>query len=114
VTDLPASIRVGALVYQVCEDAETLRDAERSEGTGIYGAANHRRLIIAVDRTVPPGQQRDTLWHEVKHCVNYLAAFGGKDKLGEEEVVERTCSLELLVLRDNPSLVAFLLAEEPQ
>lgn len=65
-----------------------------------------------LDTTVPPAQQRDTLWHEVKHCVNYLAAFGGKDRLGEEETVGRTCSLELAALRDNPSLVAFLTEQD--
>lgn len=110
--ELPARIRVGPFVYTVETRHEQLRGAERSASSALHGSTEHRELRMLLDTSTPLAQQQDTLWHEVKHCVNYLAAFGGRDKLGEEDVVTRTASLELMVLRDNPTVVAFLLAEE--
>lgn len=107
--ELPARVRVGPFVYTVASDAVALREAEHASSPHIHGGCNNNQLRIVVDTSYPPGQQRDTLWHEVKHAVNYLADFGGKDRLDEEGVVGRTSSLELMVLRDNPALLAFLL-----
>lgn len=111
---LPSRIRVGPFWYRVSADPQELREWEH-DGTQpdhIHGGCHNARLFMLVDTTFPRGQQRDTLWHEVKHAINYLADVGGEDKLGEEEMVGRTSTLELMVLRDNPELVAFLLAED--
>jgi hypothetical protein len=108
---LPRTVQVGPFRYGITTDPETLREIERREGTACYGGANHRTLTLAVDVTVPPDQQRDTLWHEVKHAISNLAAIGD-GPLSEEQYVERSCSLELLVLRTNPALVAFLLEDD--
>lgn len=108
---LPRAVQVGVFRYRITTDPEVLRTIERQERAPCFGGANHRTLTLAVDTSVPPDQQRDTLWHEVRHAISNLAAIGG-EPLAEEEYVERTCSLELLVLRSNPALVAFLLAED--
>ena len=109
---LPVAVQVGPFRYTVTTDPEVLRDIERQERASCFGGANHRKLTIAVDASIPMDQQRDTLWHEVRHAIDNLAAIGGDDKISEEESVERTCSLELLVLRTNPALVQFLLGDD--
>ena len=56
-----------------------------------------------------PDVVRDTLFHEVKHAVNYIADL--RNHSTEEEFVTRGTPLELDILRNNESLTTFLLAE---
>jgi hypothetical protein len=105
--DLPTRLRVGPFVYTVQLDLARLRDFEQTQGAPQHGYTDRFTCEIVLDPTEAPGQRRDTLWHEVKHAVAGMAGYQGN--LPEEEVIARMSPLELLVLRDNPQLVAFLL-----
>lgn len=103
---LPETIKVGPYVYSVSRDESKLRQFEHERNGQYSGRSDHEKLEIQVDPNGAPAYQRETLWHEVKHCVLRLSGFSGK--AGEEEMICRSSPLELAVLRDNPDLVEFL------
>lgn len=108
----PATIKVAALRYGVHFDRAELAQAQKDAETNCLGATNHSQLRIVVDPLLPRDQRADTLLHEVEHAIFHVAGIGHKDKLTEHEVIERTNTLRLAVLRENPDLVAFLLGED--
>lgn len=102
----PTSIKIGPFVYTVSTDEAGLRRQEHAAKGACSGATSHPKLEIHIDPNDAPGQQRDTLWHEVKHAILNISGFDGKAT--EEEFIQRTSALELAALRDNPELVAYL------
>jgi len=69
---------------------------------------------ITVCTMYPFQDQRITLWHEIKHAIEYYLGVvqDGMDleKL-EEEICKQYSIAELTVLRDNPELRQFLFSE---
>lgn len=107
---MPKTIRVGPYVYDVATDEAWLRQQEHSRSGGLRGATDHQQLRIVVGPDMALGMQRQTLWHEVKHAV-IEAMTMSNDKRSDEDWISRTAPGELAVLRNNPDLVAFLIAE---
>lgn len=110
-TGMPERIKVGPFVYTISQDVATLQAHEREKGGGYAGYADHSRMLIVVDPTEAPCSQRETLWHEAKHAVHHLYANSG-DKADDETHIRKMAPMELAVLRDNPDLVAYLVAED--
>jgi hypothetical protein len=110
VTEMPARIKVGPYSYVVMQDAAKLQAWEREKKGAYSGYSDHQALeiVIGPDDALPV--RRETLWHEVKHCVVNL--FGEYGKLDDETYIRRTAPMELAALRDNPDLMAFLTAED--
>jgi len=106
-TPMPTSIKVGPYVYRVDEDEREIRKFEHNRSGAYGGCTDHALQTIHIDPTLAPTQRRETLWHEVKHCVVYLFQWDGKK--AEEEAIRMMAPMELAVLRDNPELVAYLL-----
>jgi hypothetical protein len=111
VSEAPKSIKVSAFRYQVFFDRAELATAQKESETSCLGAVNHDELRIVVDPKLPHDQQADTLLHEVEHAIFHAVGIHAKDKLTEHDVIERTNTLRLAVLRENPELVAFLMGE---
>lgn len=109
--EAPKSIKVSAFRYQVFFDRVELAQAQKDSETDCMGATNHSELRIVVDPKLPRDQQADTLLHEVEHTIFHAVGIHSKDKLTEHDVIERTNTLRLAVLRENPELVAFLVGE---
>lgn len=107
---LPDRIRVGPYVYRVYADTARLQAHEREKKAGYSGYTDHQLMEIVIDPSDAPCHKRETLWHEVKHAVVNL--FGEYGKLDDEMHIRRTAPMELAVLRENPALVAYLLAED--
>jgi hypothetical protein len=109
-TDLPASVQIGARRYSISQDADAVRATEhRIQSSGIYGAIDHRDLSIVLAPDQAEGQLRDTLLHEVLHGVMAITGGGVDD---EEELVLRITPTLLDTLRRNPELVTYLMDEE--
>jgi hypothetical protein len=104
----PRAIRVGPLVYTVSEDRTQLLEAVRAEQSGLLGITDHSAATITLDKRQAPCMKRDTLLHEVLHCLTQTTGIA--DELGdnEEGVVRRLAPALLGVLRDNAKLVAYL------
>lgn len=74
----------------------------------VYGRTYERELAIVVAPTVP-SQERDTLLHELLHAIWAHTGLSYEDD-EQERVVGALAPWLLGALRDNPRLVAFLLA----
>lgn len=109
-TSMPERIRVGPFVYTIVQDVAKLQARERERRDAYSGYSDHAKMEIVIGPDEAACSQRETLWHEVKHCVVHL--FGEYGKMDDETYVRRTAPMELAVLRDNPALVRYLLAED--
>lgn len=107
---MPDRVRVGPYVYTVSQDVAKLQEHERSKRGAYSGYSDHSKMEIVVGPDEAACSQRETLWHEVKHCVVYL--FGEYGKMDDETHIRRMAPMELAVLRDNPDLAAYLLSHD--
>lgn len=111
--ELPAVVVVGPYRYTVDTDELARLRIEHAEARQLSGRTDHDLLRIYVDTTEAAAidTRRDTLCHEVLHCLAFLAGLSaewGSEK--EEAAVRRLSPLLLDALRRNPDLVAYLLA----
>jgi len=121
-SDLPSTIQIGSVTYTVTIDPdEWMRYEHENPERGFYGRTNHTRALILIDPESSADVARQTLWHEVMHalCETTMGSPDwrglGKEKSDREEAVVRAFeSPTLLVLRDNPELVAYLTGEGRQ
>lgn len=107
VASLPATIRVGPYVYDV-----QLRPDD--DGSSVWARIRYRERTLRVDPGLSPQMQRTAILHEVAHAVNDLGGFSSEKywPKAEEQQVTATSPIWLLVLRDNPMLVEFLMAAD--
>lgn len=120
-SSMPAELRIGTVVYKVTVDADDWMRIEHStQSKGYYGHTHHKSATIYLNPESTPDVLRLTLWHEVLHAVAEtmmgspdLRALPGapesKDD-AEEAVIRMLEHPTLVVLRDNPELVAYLTA----
>lgn len=101
---LPKTLAVGPYTYAV-EDCEAL-DADDLRAV----TDTDRHTIRIVTACMSPALARSTLLHEALHAVHVTAGITGDAKLTPEQFVSRCEPGLYALLRDNPSLVAFLLA----
>lgn len=108
--DMPRTIKVGPYVYTVSTDESSLRRLEHEMKEAHAGHTSHHNLSIQIDPNHIAGYQRDTLWHEVLHCVAGVVNL--QTELNEEAIIGSLSGMTLAVLRDNPDLVAYLTAPD--
>lgn len=99
----PDRLRVGPHVWRV------RRRALDADGE-LYGRTEEQRLLITIAPGRAPSQERDTLLHELLHALWSHCALDQDDD-EQERIVRSLAPWLLAALRDNPQLVAFLLAE---
>lgn len=114
---MPSTVQVGMVTYQVHSDpGDWMRVEHENQRKGDYGHCDHTTAMIHINPDCSPDVARLTLWHEVLHCLcetvmaspNWRGLGQSKDDR-EETVVRILESPTLLVLRDNPKLLAYLL-----
>lgn len=110
-TEMPKSVKVGPYTYAVSTDEAAIRKFEHEKQSRHAGHTSHSELAIHVDPHNAAGYQRDTLWHEVLHCIVNVVNL--QPKLSEEEIICTISHMTLAVLRDNPDLVAYLTGDDP-
>jgi Zn-dependent peptidase ImmA (M78 family) len=114
---LPTSVRIGSQVYAIYE-----RTNREDAGLGDSHAYTYTDGgFIVIDRDLNPQLKRRYLMHELLHAVMFV--FGQEDKPSKEERTDTNENLEhwfiylvqeplVMLLRDNPLLVKFLLAND--
>lgn len=112
----PTQIKVGPREYSVRWDDETYRRVSLDEGRELEGNSNHPREEMMLRPGRGANWTADTLLHETLHAVLNLHGVN-LDNVKEvadleEYLVSVTSPLLLMVLRDNPDLLAFLLEPE--
>lgn len=109
---MPSKIKLGSQTWEVLEQArKTAYDDD------VYGFTNDKEYVIVVDAGLPLGVKRTTLLHELLHAVRFT--FGGSfapgPKTSYTDMEHYWIGLYeeplVMLLRDNPELVAFLTDE---
>jgi Zn-dependent peptidase ImmA (M78 family) len=94
VKQLPKSIKVGPITYEVVQEARIAGDQK-------YGAILYGQSEIVMQAGLSPQHQQIVLWHELIHAM--LTQYGLTD---HDERIELALSHGIVgVLQDNPGLV---------
>ena len=110
---LPASVKIGSQIWSLSEqDRKTAYDDE------VYGFTNDREYVIVIDAGMAFGVKRTTLLHEILHAIRFT--FGGSFKPAksteyldwEHYFIGLYEEPLIMVLRDNPEVLAYLMAGE--
>lgn len=117
---MPASVKVGALVFEVTDDEnDWIRIEHATQMKGNYGYTTRLESRIYLNPSQSPSNLRLTLWHEVLHALHEGVMgrpdwrhLGATNEDREESVISAWEHPTLQVLRDNPDLVAYLLVDE--
>ncbi len=105
---IPKQVDVGPHQYEVVTEERAVL-ALRDEGK--YGITRVDRLEIHIDDAGAQTQVADTLLHEILHCIWDQGGLRMEDPGLEERVVSSLTTGILAVLRQNPKVVKFLLAD---
>lgn len=111
-TKLPSKVQIGSQTWEIIEKA---RKGDLSLSEDSFGYTMHRENLIVLDSSMSPSRKRQTLLHEILHAIRY--SFGSPvtpRKTDEAETWEHyyIAMYEeglLLVLRDNPEVLDYLL-----
>ena len=99
---LPIHIKVAGTVYHLPERDDYL------DGKGNLGETDPNTLIILVHTEMEQQKRRVVAWHEVLHAVTN--AYNTGSELSEEQVRGLTEGT-FQVMRDNPELMRYILAD---
>jgi hypothetical protein len=110
---VPSRLRVGPFVYEIVLDSRHIDRGNRGE----YNGSN---LVLRLDPTMPAGRMRVTLLHELFHAVfdaaghrqGFATADDEAQDKAREAFIDALSPGLLLVLRENPGLVAYLTGED--
>lgn len=113
--ELPKRVLVGTQVWTVVERTRT-SDGMLSEPN--FGYTLPQENLIVIDKFATPSRKRQTLMHEILHAIRYT--FGNpttpskKDEfeLWEHHFIGMYEEGILLVLRNNPDVLTYLLETE--
>jgi hypothetical protein len=118
----PKQIKVlGQRVAVDYSNAHLIQSTDKGDNLPLYGSFDADYSTIMVAQHQGREMKRETILHETLHAV--MSAMGMKDYLGrcgasrnkcDHEVVVEALGVGLLaVLRDNPTLVAYLTDRSP-
>lgn len=112
---LPKKIKIGTQIWEVTEQKRK-HNSDFQDGT--YGYTIDKDNTIVLDAEMAPSIRRVTLLHELLHAIRYI--FGGSYRPSKSTsydewehyfigIYEEPL---LMVLKDNPELMEFLLAND--
>ncbi len=78
---------------------------------GYAGRSDHEAGKIYLDIDLGQGYPQETMAHEFCHVLWRLAGLYHEGPKKEEEIIRRIAPWLIVVLRDNPELVKFLVSE---
>ena len=107
----PKAVQVGPYRYTVECDQAAIDRAGQEMGGNLAGHANHAALRIDLAPDLARDYEAETLLHEVLHGVFCVTGIGRDFRDAEEPIVARMAPMLLDVLRRNPDLVAYLVAD---
>lgn len=113
---MPKTLTIGAVVWTVTADPDDwMRHENAVQCKGAYGHSEPMQAVIYISPETSPDNQRLSLWHETMHalCETVMGSphwsnLGEGPTEREERIVRSFESPIVLVLRDNPALVAYL------
>lgn len=108
VAQMPSAVQVGPFVYAVAIDDAGLNAEAVTQRQGLDGVTDMATKRIYLRSKLAPEYEAETLLHEVIHTINDMVGLMDD---GEETRTRAQSPALLDVLRRNPQLVSFLLAQ---
>ena len=105
--ELPETVKIGGARWTLVGDADA---ANRLKEDSLYGTMLESKQIIRIDTTNTEAKVAESLLHELIHAIQCAYITPG-DRTEERFVKTFTAGL-FQVLRDNPDVVAFILARK--
>lgn len=118
---VPTKIKIGAQDWTVIERS---RDDDGLINDESYGYTLQKSNLIVLDKHCPPSRKRQTLFHELFHAIRFSNGSSGIKPNVEDVQSDELISIwehyfiamyedtMLSVLRENPSLMNYLLSQE--
>ena len=113
--ELPKQVRIGTQVWKIVQRSRT-NDGMLGEDN--FGYTLNKENVIVIDSQIAPSRKKQTLMHEILHAIRFTFGNPNTPKKTEDiDVWEHffIASYEeglLLVIRDNPNVLAYLLEKE--
>jgi len=104
----PTQVWVGATPYSIEYNHDKLMQKCGEERKSLLGVSNHHNLTILIDDGVAEQVVRDTLWHEITHCLWSDAGMKDLD-MNEEDIVGLLTPRLVSMMRVNPDVMAYML-----
>ncbi len=106
----PTQVWVGATPYSISYDHDELMKFNGEKQRSFLGVSNHHNLFIIIDGNAAEQVIRDTLMHEIMHCLFTEAGLAPMiGQLDEEELCSTLSPRLVSMLRVNPEVSAYLL-----
>lgn len=105
---LPGHVAIGPLVFRVSDDIHEHNQGVVDSALDTYGRINYAKGLIVLDPNQSDGHKRMALLHEVLHGCWHI---GDRSHKNDEKAIRSITGPLLAVLRGNPVLVAYLVAE---
>lgn len=106
---LPEKVTIGPLTFQVTDDVAAHNQGVVEDLHDTYGRIRYSKGLIILDPNQTDAHKRITLLHEVMHGCWHL---GDRSHKNDEKAIRSLTAPLLDVLRRNPELVAYLLADD--
>lgn len=102
---IPKKLKILGMTYEV---RSTVPDEGNllANSRDCAGSVTVNKALILINKDNHIDQQRDTLLHESLHAIDYQMSIG----LTEEQV-QRVASSLMCLMKDNPKLMDYLLAD---
>ena len=110
-SDLPRSITIGPFVYTVTDDDTAHAVAVKRDGVDTWGSISYGLGTIALEPNQNAAHKRVALLHETMHGCWHLT---DKQHADDEAAIRILAAPMLDMLRRNPDLVAYLMAEDSE
>jgi hypothetical protein len=105
VPQIPTSLKIGMHSVKV-----TAMSKETWDLSDQAGGHDGDMLEIIYHKGLPPTAILECIWHEAMHAIFAATKLTNADKEAvlEEEMVDRTTPLVLMMMRDNPQLMKWV------
>jgi Zn-dependent peptidase ImmA (M78 family) len=112
---MPTEVQIGTQLWAI-EERNRNKDSALSDDA--YGYTLHRDSLIIIDSLATPSRKRQTLLHELMHAVRHTMGSPITPKNDDDSDVWEHFFIGmyeeglLLIIRDNPKVLDYLLSEE--
>lgn len=112
---LPSKVKIGSQIYKILER----EDGDDGGLTDALAYTLTERNLIVLNKVLPIDRKRSVLVHELMHAIIYSFSRQDSDKVTNDNFndwehwfISTLQEPWLMILRDNPDLTAYLLAND--
>ena len=104
----PTDVWVGAKPYIIEYNHDKLMIHCGEKQKDLLGMSNHMFQTILIDDAMAEQTIRDTVWHEIMHCIWWDAHMNNLE-MNQEDIVGLLTPRIISMMRVNPDVMAYML-----